>query len=120
MADTFALLFRRKLAEKALSQRAFAALVNAKQAQISQVVRGKKPPPLSRLDLWADTLGIHALERFDFELAALLDHAPAELAVIVGRLADENRRLQGKASKSGGIIGASTTARSTRPRRRKR
>jgi transcriptional regulator with XRE-family HTH domain len=114
----FAQVLRRQLAEKPLSQRVFARLVNAKQAQVSSVLRGQKPPPLARIEQWADALGLVGQDRFDFETAALLDHAPAELGVLVGRLVEENRRLGGKTS--GDKLGMSTTKtpRATRPRRK--
>lgn len=82
------------------------------------MLRGLKPPPLARIGQWADALGLEGPDRFDFEVAAMLDHAPAGLGVLLDKLVEENRRLGGEVTDRGMVIGTTKTPRATRPRRK--
>lgn len=49
---------------------------SAGSAYVSKVIAGIKPPPLDRLDDWADALSLTDLERRQFKLLAGLAHIP--------------------------------------------
>lgn len=63
----------------------------------SQVVAGKKPPPLHRLEAWADALGLQGAERERFVDLACIEHLPEEVRprfrAILSRLEAIEKRL---------------------------
>lgn len=74
----------KRLMPKDNSQRAFVRLADpdsdeaSAQGYLSKVLKGKKPPPMHKVGLWADALGLAGAERnFFIELAAIA-HVPAD------------------------------------------
>jgi transcriptional regulator with XRE-family HTH domain len=55
-------LRQRRSANPRYSLRAFAAFLGADHSTVSQVLRGKRPVPASRIRAWAKKLGIHSEE----------------------------------------------------------
>lgn len=78
----FSLLMKRLISERFSSQREFVRHTNAEnedsgQAYVSKVLKGKKPPPLDRLDSWANALELYGEERQNFMDLAAIAHLPA-------------------------------------------
>jgi len=61
-----------------LSQRQFALRVGYRQQNISQIVHGKRVPPIRHIDKWAKALGA-AVDPVVFRQLALLSHCPPEI-----------------------------------------
>jgi transcriptional regulator with XRE-family HTH domain len=61
-----------------ISQRSFAERVGAVGPHVSQIVNGLRTPPLDRVAVWADALGITGQERQRFLDLAAIAHLPAE------------------------------------------
>ncbi len=51
---------------------------NRAQAYLGQVLRGRKPPPLQLVPIWAETLGLRGLDAERFWDLAAIDHLPIE------------------------------------------
>jgi transcriptional regulator with XRE-family HTH domain len=68
-----------------LSQSAFARKVKYKQQNISQIVHGTRPPPLARIEAWADALSGH-IQRDVFLELARLECSPPEIRDLVTKL----------------------------------
>lgn len=75
----FARNFVRILAERKISFSEFARLTGTVNSFISHVTRDERRPPLDRLDLWLDALGLNGPERKRVQLLAYLAHCPAEI-----------------------------------------
>jgi hypothetical protein len=79
---TFAALLTKLVDAKFDSRRAFIraaesrAAEHSAQAYLSQVVAGKKPPPIERIDAWADALELKAKDRERFIDLACIAHLP--------------------------------------------
>jgi hypothetical protein len=82
VADTFPDMLKRLVGARFSSARAFVraayppAEEGAGSAYVSQVIKGAKPPPLDRLDTWADALGLNGTDRVTFIDLAALAHLP--------------------------------------------
>jgi transcriptional regulator with XRE-family HTH domain len=83
---TFGALVTAHLERCALSQRAFAELVGMRQGQVNDLVRGRFPMPVRRIEAWADALGLAGDDRDRFREEALLTRAPTEIRDLVERL----------------------------------
>lgn len=93
---TFAELLTQLIDRKFESRRAFIraaeprAAEHSAQAYLSQVIAGKKPPPIDRIDGWADALELKDKERDRFIDLACIAHLPIEVQPhfekILGRL----------------------------------
>lgn len=96
MKSTFAGILAKRIDAMFDSRRAFIraaepkANENAAQSYLSQVIAGKKPPPIDRIDAWADALELKDKERDHFIDLACLAHLPIEVQPhfekILGRL----------------------------------
>ncbi|TVR11401.1 MAG: XRE family transcriptional regulator [Planctomycetota bacterium] len=73
----FGVMLRKTLEDKGLTQTTFAQSVNADQGFVSQVINGRRRPPLGHVETWATALDLKGPERDAFLLAAHLDHTPA-------------------------------------------
>lgn len=88
----FASLLRNLVDAKYSSRRAFARAAepgrceNAAQAYIARVIAGKIPPPLYRVEDWADALGLAGQDQQEFIDEATLAHTPARVRLIIDRL----------------------------------
>jgi transcriptional regulator with XRE-family HTH domain len=70
--------------ERFASRRAFIRAVgtdseDGDQGYLTKVLKGTKPPPLARLDAWADALDIPDVERQRFKDLAAIAHLPLEV-----------------------------------------
>jgi len=81
------------ISKAGLSQRAFALQVKSHQQAINEIVKGKRTPPLARLDKWLDVLGT-AVEREKFLELARLEHCPAEIQTLVAELRERLKRAE--------------------------
>ncbi len=84
----FAKLFERYLLASGLTQRQFAKKLVISPGVPPFLIAGKRRPPLEKLDLMCDTLGLKAgtEERNNFQRMAYLDHAPEEVQKMVRSL----------------------------------
>lgn len=75
MAD-FPAAFLRAVSLSGLTQRTFAKLAGITQGHVSNVITGKRLPPLDRMQEWADLLGIYGEDRAEFVRLAEIAHTP--------------------------------------------
>lgn len=73
---TFGEILKQSLARSGLSQEGFARAVGAVGPHVNLIIKGKRTPPLDRLDAWADALGLSPEERRTFKFLAGLAHIP--------------------------------------------
>ena len=72
--------------EKAgFSQSSFAAKVGYQQQNVNQIIKGKRNPPLKRVDAWATLLGKHIDKELFLELAHL-EHSTPRIQKLVADL----------------------------------
>ncbi len=76
---------REALDKAGMSQRAFARAVGYKQANIQQVVAGRRKPPLRHARRWAKALGT-AVTLDDFEERVHLAHISEVVLRLINRL----------------------------------
>lgn len=69
-------LLRNCLAHAGMSQMDLARAVGTSSSVVSQACLGQRPPPLERMDAWADALGLDDRARAVFIATAQLAHAP--------------------------------------------
>lgn len=69
-------LLRSCLAQAGMSQMDLARAVGTSSSVVSQACLGQRPPPLERMDAWADALGLDDQARAVFVATAQLAHAP--------------------------------------------
>lgn len=80
MDTTFGKYLKNRIDELFPSRRAFicaaegANRINSGQGYLSQVIAGKKPPPIKRLDAWAKALDLDDAERERFLDLACIAH----------------------------------------------
>jgi transcriptional regulator with XRE-family HTH domain len=74
--SAFAALLRRSLAAAGMSQMDLARAVGTSSSVVSQACTGRRPPPLGRVEAWAEALRLTPAERTAFLAAAQLAHAP--------------------------------------------
>lgn len=103
MAETFPDYLKRLIDARFKSRRDFIkaaqphANVDGAQGYLSQVLSRKKPPPMNRLQAWADALGLSADTRqqfFDLAREDVLDRAPNEVKELVASLRTEMEQLR--------------------------
>jgi transcriptional regulator with XRE-family HTH domain len=92
MHETFGTLLKRYLDREGMSQMDLARSVNTSSSVVSEVQHDKRPPPLPRIDAWADALGLVGQERLGFLREALLAHCPEPIR-------DEMRTLRATVAK---------------------
>lgn len=76
MSNGFARLFDQHLRDRGLSVRAFAQQCGVAWSFIQRVRTGRAPPPLERLEAWADLLGLVGRDRQRFRNLAYWAHVP--------------------------------------------
>jgi transcriptional regulator with XRE-family HTH domain len=76
----FGELLAHHLAKNGLSQSDLSRRVGDPQAWISQIIKGKRTPPLDRIESWADALHLTGPERERFILEAHLAHCTPVIA----------------------------------------
>ena len=69
-------LLRSSLAHAGMSQMDLARAVGTSSSVVSQACLGQRPPPLQRMEAWADALGLDERARAVFIATAQLAHAP--------------------------------------------
>lgn len=79
-------LLRSCLATAGMSQMDLARAVGTSSSVVSQTCLGQRPPPLERMDAWADALGLQAGPREVFLATAQLAHAPEGVRERVAKL----------------------------------
>lgn len=89
--SAFSVLLRRCLAESGMTQMDLARAVSTSSSVVSQACTGQRPPPLLRMEAWAQALRLTAAKREAFLTAAQLAHAPEPVQRRVDRL---ERRLR--------------------------
>jgi len=67
------------LAKRGLTQTAFAHRVGMTQPHVAQVLGGRWPMRVVRIDTWSDALGLTGTERRRFRIEALLTRCPEEI-----------------------------------------
>lgn len=72
----------------------FAVRIQWSESKVRQVAMGMRPPPLDRLDRWADTLGLGGESREQFVQAAHLANAPEMVREMVEQLERRVRELE--------------------------
>ena len=103
MAETFPNCLKRLIDARFKSRREFIraaqpqASVDGGQGYLSQVLSGKKPPPMNRLPAWADALELTADARqqfFDLAREDVLTRAPDDVKELVASLRAEVTQLR--------------------------
>lgn len=96
----FGNLLLKLISRNGFSLRGFARRSGMTVSTLSQIVNGKRTPPLARLPLWIEILTPDTRQRDDLSLLANLSHASPEVAALVMHLRQrvaqveaENRRL---------------------------
>ena len=77
-----------------LTMESFAKQVGLTKGFLSKVRNGKKPPPIDRLESWADALGLRGAARQEFIDLGNLAHAPEHVRTMVERLRGEVERAR--------------------------
>ncbi len=83
--ETFGPYFERALAKAGLSQREFARRAHCKQQALSEIIAGRRKPPLKHVARWAAVLEGH-IDRKTFEEFAALAHSPPLIQQLVAKL----------------------------------
>jgi transcriptional regulator with XRE-family HTH domain len=83
--------FAKSLEKAGFSQSSFAAKVGYRQQNVNQIIKGKRPPPLSRVDAWASALGKHIDKDLFLDLAHL-EHCTPRIQKMVAELWAETKR----------------------------
>lgn len=95
MSTAFAVSLRQQILARYASLRAFVRAAEADRSEdtavayLSKVLNGRKPPPLERVDAWADALRLTGAERVAFIEDAHLVHATPLVQELVDRLRTE-------------------------------
>lgn len=82
MIESFPSLLARLIEERFPSRRAFARAAeperdeNTAQAYLAGVLKGRRPPPLDRIDNWATALCLAGRPRQHFLDLAMIEHLP--------------------------------------------
>lgn len=107
----FGQLLKQELARKAMSALAYAQRLGYRRnGFVSNVISGKRTPPLDKLDTWMDALDLPAAERAEWWLQANLAHAPeavredhrrllARIATLEGQLRKRTQRRRRSAER---------------------
>lgn len=76
-----------------LTRIAFAKAIGSSSGFMTDVIKGRRTPPLDRLDAWADVLGLDGQERTLFLDLAALAHLPDEVRPRFLTIYQEHREL---------------------------
>ena len=80
------------LAKRDLTQTAFAQRVGMTQPHVAQVLGGRWPMKIERIDAWADALDLAGAERRRFRIEALLTRCPSEIRAYIQDLRKKAER----------------------------
>lgn len=80
MSADFGALLQELLTQRGLSGLRFAKQVGTGSSTISQVSSGKRTPPLTRIEAWADVLALRGAVRARFIELAHLAHCPERIS----------------------------------------
>lgn len=100
MPSAFAQLLKDLIDTRFKSRRAFVRAAsapsreNAEQAYLAQVLAGKKPAPMEKVDTWADALKLSTEDRERFHKLAAISHMPASVQPRFVQLVDDYQRLR--------------------------
>ncbi len=89
MSGDFGDLLRQVILSKNASVSAWAQRVELTHGQISNIIAGRRCPPLDQLERWCDELGLIEDVRARFLQLAWLAHAPAEVCAMVKRFEEQ-------------------------------
>lgn len=93
MASSFGAYLAACIKMAGMSRRAFARLVGYEHQNLAEVIKGKRSPPLERLDNWGEALGEHVDPNALRDLA-LLAHSPLEVQRLVADLRERIAKLE--------------------------
>lgn len=85
----FGVLLDELLAQRGLTQAAFARLVGKAPGVVQFIRTGRRTPPLDAIAGWADALRLRGGERERFLETARLEHCPPEIRALVAALRRE-------------------------------
>ena len=94
----FGALLAEKIKAKGWTLREMARQSDTNDALLSRVIRGKRHPPLARLEGWATVLGLSGSDRQEFIEQGRLAVCPPEIVATLRQLRLENNRLRAKVS----------------------
>lgn len=103
MSD-FADFLRQRILTRYASLRAFVRAAESQRSEdvavayLSKVLRGRKPPPLDRIEAWAEALALTGAERETFIEDAHLAHATPVVQALVERLRADTTEVRRAAS----------------------
>src|SRR3954468_16926301 len=83
MRSVFGELLRHAIVSKNTSISGWAQRVGCTHGQISNIIAGRRSPPLDRLDQWCAELGLAEQARERFVVLACLTHAPDQVRTLV-------------------------------------
>jgi transcriptional regulator with XRE-family HTH domain len=86
MRSVFGELLRHAIVSKNTSISGWAQRVGCTHGQISNIIAGRRSPPLEQLDRWCAELGLADQARERFVNLAYLAHAPEQVRALVERL----------------------------------
>ena len=86
MRSVFGELLRHAIVSKNTSISGWAQRVGCTHGQISNIIAGRRSPPLEQLDRWCAELGLADQARERFVNLAFLAHAPEQVRALVERL----------------------------------
>ena len=90
----FGVLLRQHITRKGFSLRGFARQSGMTVSTLSQIVNGKRTPPLTRVPLWIELLTPDTRQRDDLSLLAYLSHASPEVVTLVMNLRQQVSQLE--------------------------
>ena len=91
-------LLKTILDQSGMSQMDLARALKTSSSVISQTCSGQRLPPLERIGVWAEALGLNTARKESFIIAAHLAHAPERVRQQVGRLQETADGLSGSSS----------------------
>ncbi len=99
MSEDFHIILKHLVESKFKSQRAFIRIAeptaneDGAQSYLSKVIAGSKPPPLERIEAWADALGLVGEGRQEFIDLAALEHLHTAVRPMYERIFSEHREF---------------------------
>jgi transcriptional regulator with XRE-family HTH domain len=99
MKQAFGPFLQLALDRKMMSQREFAKRAHSSSASLSQIISGKRTPPLDQIDNWANILDLKGEDRVSFLELACLEHCPEPLRQEYLRMKGQILRLEQRLTK---------------------
>jgi transcriptional regulator with XRE-family HTH domain len=98
----FGELLAEALANRQMTQKAFAQRTKTPISNLNEVVTGVRKPPLRRLPKWLEVLEVPAREREMWRQAAAVAHAKPEIREVIETLMKDKAFLQSMLDKAQG------------------